>query len=407
MSLYHCQTPFQLILPAEGVPLPIEKLFRFQEGHSWTKALESVQEWVNQGARDRLPLRGITFGHLEQVLDQLHNQGYKPRYDWDLKTRTAVLRMPSHLHEIPGLWFSDQVKEVVNPKLTNASVCGTPLVVAGGSVDMPVSPSTEKEGSSVVPDQSFHLMQIKSDGQRFYVQDAPRIIVETSASESRSHIIAKIFKYLYDTDYGVHAVIICDMQNTPSRVDGYGSRKPFKAEIAVWVRKEFGLLASEQLFDECYGGDKHAAYQADSVVPAANEGSDGGSESNWGSQETSGDDSDSTSTDMNSTQSSYVPPFDPNARTHFRYAPEDPQHKQWIYCRSPTWIPVYDENAVGQEGPQPELILDVYDILRPCAQFPGHHITDRTISIPLDALCDRLKEVVWKIRNPPQPQPQP
>ncbi|CAE6474855.1 unnamed protein product [Rhizoctonia solani] len=381
-----------------------------EKQHPFPELMESVLKWVDQGVPrcpDRFHLRDITFEDFERVLDRLHNLGRKPRYDWDSKTHTAVLRMPSLLHETPGLWFVQQVERVVSPKVTDVSVCGTPLVVAGGPVDTQVGPSTGKGGSTVVPDQSFFLIQIDTDGEQVYVQDAPRMIFETSASESRRHIIEKVFKYLYDTDYGVHAVIICDMQNVPSQVNGHGSRRPFKAEIAVWVRDEFGLLASKHLFDECYGGDKHTGYQANSMVHGANEGSDGDSESNSGNQESGGDDSDSTSTDMNSTQSSYEPPFEPDARTHYRRAPEDPQRKQWIYCRSPTWIPVYEENVAGQEGPQSELILDVYDILRPCAQFPGHLITNRTISIPLDSLRDRLKSVVWKIRNPPRPRPAP
>ncbi|EUC63679.1 hypothetical protein RSOL_515520 [Rhizoctonia solani AG-3 Rhs1AP] len=326
------------------------------------------------------------------------------RYDWDSKAHTAVLRMPSRFHEIPGAWFTKQVDNVVNPKITNKSVCGTPSLVTSGSVDIPVGPSTGIGESSVVPDQSYDLMQIDADGEEVYVQETQRIVIETSASESRRHIIEKLFKYLYETDYHVHAVVICDMQNVPSRANGHGSNRQFKAEIAVWVREELGLASKNPLLDECYGGDKHAGYQANSPVPAANEVSDGENGSNLGSWESDGDDSDSTSSSMDSTQS-HDSPFDPQARKYHRRDPRDPQRKQWIYRRSPTWIPVYDENVAGQEGPQSELVLDVYDILRPCTQFPGHHITDRTISIPLGGLRDRLEMEVRMIRNPPPDSP--
>ncbi|EUC63677.1 hypothetical protein RSOL_515400, partial [Rhizoctonia solani AG-3 Rhs1AP] len=377
MSLHHSQTQ-----------IPPEKQ------HPFPKVMESVLKWVDQGTPDRLFLRDITFEDLERVLDRLHNIGRKPRYDWDLETHTAVLRMPSILHEIPGEWLNDRIKEVVGPKITNKSVCGTPSLATSSAANIPVGPSTGKGGNSVAPDQSFHLMQINADGRKVRVQGAPRMIIETSASEARCHIIDKIFRYLYDTNYGVHAVVICDMQNVPSLADGHG--RPFKVEIAVWVRDECGLLASKkQLLDKCYGGDKHAGYQANTPVPAVNEVRDGDNGSNLDSQKSDRDDA------------TYKPPFDPQARKYCRPNPEDPQREQWIYRRSPTWIPVYDETVAGQEEPQSELILDVYDILRPCTQFPGHHITDRTISIPLDDLRDRLETEVWMIRNPPDSRPLP
>ncbi|KEP45325.1 hypothetical protein V565_287860, partial [Rhizoctonia solani 123E] len=269
MSLHHSQTQ---IPPEKQCPFP--------------KVMESVLKWVDQAAPrfpDRFHLRDITFQDLERVLDRLHNLGRKPRYDWDSKAHTAVLRMPSRFHEIPGAWFTKQVDNVVNPKITNKSVCGTPSLVTMGSSIVPVGPSTGIGGSTVEPDQSYDLMQVDADGKKVYVQSAPRMIIETSASEARCHIIDKIFRYLYDTNYGVHAVVICDMQNVPSLADGHG--RPFKVEIAVWVRDECGLLASKkQLLDKCYGGDKHAGYQANTPVPAVNEGRDGDNGSNLDSQ---------------------------------------------------------------------------------------------------------------------------
>ncbi|EUC63678.1 hypothetical protein RSOL_515410, partial [Rhizoctonia solani AG-3 Rhs1AP] len=104
MSLHHSQTQ-----------IPPEKQ------HPFPKVMESVLKWVDQGTPDRLFLRDITFEDLERVLDRLHNIGRKPRYDWDLETHTAVLRMPSILHEIPGEWLNDRIKEVVGPKITNKS----------------------------------------------------------------------------------------------------------------------------------------------------------------------------------------------------------------------------------------------------------------------------------------------
>ncbi|KAL5639769.1 hypothetical protein ACGC1H_006371 [Rhizoctonia solani] len=269
--------------------------------------------------------------------------------------------------------------------LAGVAICGAPWLVHRNAGEVRIGPLTRDQTSHVQPDQSLYLMQMYADGRKVHVQDAPRIIIETSASESRCHIINKVFKYLYETERA--------------------SSRPFKAEIAVWVREEFGLSTSNYPCDECYGGDKHNTYQANGLVLAASEGSvttgeiDENSGSNPRSQGSNGEDSDS---DTDSSQS-YEPSFNPLARTYYRRAPENPQHKQWIYRRSPTWIPVYDESLPAGQGLQSELILDVYDILRPCSQFPDYRITDRTISIPLGTLRDELELEVQRIRNPPAP----
>ncbi|KAL5639771.1 hypothetical protein ACGC1H_006371 [Rhizoctonia solani] len=137
--------------------------------------------------------------------------------------------------------------------LAGVAICGAPWLVHRNAGEVRIGPLTRDQTSHVQPDQSLYLMQMYADGRKVHVQDAPRIIIETSASESRCHIINKVFKYLYETERA--------------------SSRPFKAEIAVWVREEFGLSTSNYPCDECYGGDKHNTYQANGLVLAASEGS--------------------------------------------------------------------------------------------------------------------------------------
>ncbi|KDN34042.1 hypothetical protein RSAG8_12875, partial [Rhizoctonia solani AG-8 WAC10335] len=191
------------------------------------------------------------------------------------------------------------------------------------------------------------------------------------------------------------------------RVDSRKPIKPFKAEIAVWVRKGTGILAMDYPCDECYGGHNQNRH-GDNLSLTSNEGSDrigevhaGGKASGAGTNESDVDTGGNTSgfgenesdceggtrdTGTSTTQSVHNQ-FNPVARGYFRHAPENPHLKQWISRPSRTWTAVYDESIpTGQLGPQTGLGLDVYDMLRPCSRFPNHHITDRTITIPLGTL---------------------
>ncbi|KDN35199.1 hypothetical protein RSAG8_11774, partial [Rhizoctonia solani AG-8 WAC10335] len=278
-----------------------------------------------------------------------------------------------------------------------------------------------------MPDQSLCLMQVDADGNDVYVQEVPRIVLETSSSESLEHVINKAFKYLYETDYAIQAVVICNFTNTPSSpVDGRKSTiKLFKAEIAVWTREESGNLAIDYPHDRCYGGDKHNIHDVDNLLLTSNEGSNtfGGEsraadnasdladqKSDLGTDESNGGVGGSNSAENNSdieegsTDSSSTLSFNPNAQKYSRRVPGDPHHKQWIYLRSSTWTTVYDESITAGQEPEPVLELDVYDILRPCSQLPGDRISSlkRAISIPLGVLRKRLVVRVKEIRNTPQ-----
>ncbi|CAE6512340.1 unnamed protein product, partial [Rhizoctonia solani] len=184
-----------------------------------------------------------------------------------------------------------------------------------------------------------------------------------------------MFKYLFETS-GVHAVVICDLTNVPPRVvreTEFGTQpaNPFKAEIAVWSRKATGSVGSDYPLDPCY-------HQGESADHKVGDSGDSTSNSSFGQSHTD-------------PSSLVLDEFDHSAREYFRSDPNNPENQQRIYRRSAEWIVVCDESApTGQGGLQSELILDVYDFLRPCSQLPNSYIRDRDIVVPLKALRSRL-----------------
>ncbi|KAL5639768.1 hypothetical protein ACGC1H_006371 [Rhizoctonia solani] len=120
--------------------------------------------------------------------------------------------------------------------LAGVAICGAPWLVHRNAGEVRIGPLTRDQTSHVQPDQSLYLMQMYADGRKVHVQDAPRIIIETSASESRCHIINKVFKYLYETEYAVHAVIVCDMQTY--HLEGTGAHPAGRSRL----RLPFGFV---------------------------------------------------------------------------------------------------------------------------------------------------------------------
>ncbi|KEP46493.1 putative transmembrane protein [Rhizoctonia solani 123E] len=224
------------------------------------KLLNSVISWLDQGALDRLHLKDIGVEEFENILQNLSTRGVKVRYDWDRTSRTVVIRLVSKLHEVPGGWFVGEVMPRVNTHLRTTTICGNPSVASIGSAGVELGPSTGVEGEpekGLLPDQSLDLMQVDANGEEISVQLNPRVVIETSASESRQHMMEKIFKYLYETNYAVHAVVVCDLTNVPPHTvcnvaSGTRPTKPFKAEIAVWTRRKTGLPDLDGPLDPCY-----------------------------------------------------------------------------------------------------------------------------------------------------------
>ncbi|CAE6458138.1 unnamed protein product [Rhizoctonia solani] len=304
----------------------------------------------------------------ERILQDLHSRGLKLRYDWDQKSRTAVLKMPTSIHERVGAFFGREGADFIDGGLERLSICGNPFMAPIGSPDIPIGDN----GSTVCPDQCLCLMQQDADGQEVFVQDDPRVIVETAVSETRSHVMAKVLSCLHEMR-GLQAAVVCDMKNIPPRTF-HGARssskvaQPFLAEIAVWTRKAVGPLDP----DPCYHREELGDHKLGDTV-----GFTGGlvlDQSHiYSSSPVEGDG------------------FNERAREYFRKDPKYPHELQSIVRRSEEWITLYDASVPIVRGePEPELVFDVYDFLRPCSRFPHSYISDRKISVPLGVLRRRL-----------------
>ncbi|CAE7161840.1 unnamed protein product [Rhizoctonia solani] len=340
--------------------------------------LSCILRWYDEGAPGLLHLRNVDFNGFGSTFEGL-------RFDWDQSTGTVTVRSPPTLYEIVGGWFSRTPVDAINEKLAQVAICGRPSVEPRGSPGVMVghSPQVAMEyRSRVKPDQSLYLLQVDEDGELVEVQrTAPRIVLETSGTESRQYAIEKAFKYLYETDGAVQAVIICHMTDMSS-----STPKPFKAEMAVLRRKETGDVDKDSPLEQCY---HHGALDNHPTSHGFTGDSDYGTNTN----------TESNTACLVSDNSENGAKFDALAREYSRIDPNTHQ-EQRICCGSPGWIVVYDE-----DGPEPledpTIELDVYDILRACCQRPNDYIMDRRITVPLGRLRRSLFLEVQAIRDPP------
>ncbi|EUC65937.1 hypothetical protein RSOL_502950, partial [Rhizoctonia solani AG-3 Rhs1AP] len=396
MPLVHHQTQPPYNHKAQGTPLfPIKISANAIKDISPTnKLLSSILSWLDQGALRPLRLQSVDFVEFENVLRQLPYLGVKPRYDWDTTSRSVTLRIPTEFHEVLGGWFIPEVSPLINEKLSQTALCGHPRMISIGSAALVVSDRMGEGQKGMMPDQSLYLKQINSNGKRVHVQRAPRLIFETSASESRRHIIEKVFEYLFEM-IGVQTAVICDLTNVPPQAQSTTfdatSAKAFKAEIAVWSRKATGFVDLDYPLDPCYHREELGAHKLGQVLTDS-----------W--------DTSYLESKANPAAVCHLVPgrkFDSCAREYSRPNPSNPAEEQRIYRRSPDWIVLYDEStSTGPEEPQP-LIFDVYDFLRPCSQHPNSYIPDRSISIPLGDLREEFMTSLQRRRDPLLEAPMP
>ncbi|EUC65940.1 hypothetical protein RSOL_503180, partial [Rhizoctonia solani AG-3 Rhs1AP] len=373
------------LLRIHKAPLSIARYSTARYGSSLTNKLSSSV--LGQGAPSLLRPQPVNFRGFETVLRQLSYLGVKTRYDWDTRSHTGKSESPTELHELPGAWFIQDAAPLINEKLLQTALCGHPRMTCLGSAGLRVGDRMGERQKGVVPDQSLYLKQINSNGKRVHVQRAPRLIFETSASESRRHIIEKVFEYLFEM-IGVQTAVICDLTNVPPQAQSTTfdatSAKAFKAEIAVWSRKATGFVDLDYPLDPCYHREELGAHKLGQVLTDS-----------W--------DTSYLESKANPAAVCHLVPgrkFDSCAREYSRPNPSNPAEEQRIYRRSPDWIVLYDEStSTGPEEPQP-LIFDVYDFLRPCSQHPNSYIPDRSISIPLGDLREEFMTSLQRRRDP-------
>ncbi|CUA69733.1 hypothetical protein RSOLAG22IIIB_08654 [Rhizoctonia solani] len=333
-------------------PVPSDAIPRKAEENLPPRKLpSSVRSWIDQGAPGRLRLQGIDYEELKGILCKLDNLGIRTRFDWDNESRTAVIRGLTELHKEAESWFGDQVAPLIKQKIEQVAICGRPSISIWGSEPLRVGSRITKDQSRLTPDHSLSHMHFNTNEILEYVSGVsmpPRVIFEIVESECYYLMIEKVFKYLYDM-IGVHTVVLCTMTNIPYPTNSgaeLAKPKPFKAGIEVWTRKADGLVGDHKLAEDLITRPDFEPNHADasSLVPAE---------------------------------------FKDRAGEYFRPDPNNPDRKQRIYRRSSEIVLCDESVPTGQEKLNPELILSVYDVLRPCRRFPDRYIRDRDVVIPL------------------------
>ncbi|KEP46370.1 hypothetical protein V565_202600, partial [Rhizoctonia solani 123E] len=268
MSLAHHRSQLLRNHKAQITPIStIRYSIKARNEPSLTNKLSSSV--LGQGAPGLLrPQPGNVRG-VEIVSRQLSYLGVKTRYDWDTRSHTKAGGAPTELHELPGVWFLRCAMPLINEKLSQTALCGRPSLVTKGSVGLRVGGRMGEGQKGVVPDESLYLAQIDSNGDEIQVQGAPRLIIETAGSESRRHVIEKVFEYFFEM-IGVQTAVICDLTNVPPQAQSTSDARPakaFKAEIAVWTRKATGFVDLDYPLDRCYHREELGGHKLGQVIP--------------------------------------------------------------------------------------------------------------------------------------------
>ncbi|KAG8684617.1 hypothetical protein FRC08_013598 [Ceratobasidium sp. 394] len=325
--------------------------------------------------------------------------------------------MPTLFHEIPGVWLPTIVP-LVDAHIQRVALCGNPLVSGGGTFRVKTK---EHKGS---PDASIMLSHTRGDKHSIDPNlQVPRVVVETAHSQSTGSVMQKAWRYLYESNNAIHAVIVFVFNpKYPKKV---------RLQAGVWTREAIGTYADFQL-DGCHSpqsdhiprvveqSDEGHGGELDNEEP--NEGESSSQEVEAGDQGHVGHRVDAQPGTQASPQSApdsveARPTFLPEvvASHDFNSGPLTRATGRWflmqtkstaaalaIRRRSATPLTVYEENTEdgdGQEVLAEFLVLDVYDILRPCDAHPEKFISDRAIFIPLAALRKDCATQVCNSRN--------
>ncbi|KAG8690873.1 hypothetical protein FRC11_008463 [Ceratobasidium sp. 423] len=393
--------------------------------------LLDVCNWLRQGVPGVLQVQNISKEELEVLLLKIQELGVKLRYDWDIYSGTLTLRMGNEIHEHPGAWLAEY-SGPISDHLRDVTLCAVPLVRSIGSPSIYQGASlTEAERrpdriaavinrrSTKMPDMALGLSLWNSRQDYFVkVQDRPRVVLETSHSQSIGQVMEKTWVYLWEFGMEIHAVIVCDMNNI-------NSGEPFHARIAVWVRAVTNKAEVDWPTDPCFlelqEGEEHPAPSPSSPNTPPVEGLLPPSTYSPGSQNDPmlysdrqmGCDQHQEDQSGSSDTWSVLTPED-----EFYWPPGkgEIQADKLIWRRS-GWITVYhegnaevdalyreNENQPGSdtsESEPPALTLDVYDIMRVCTGLPNQAIKDRfrEIHLPLLPLHQTFRDHVKDLRN--------
>ncbi|KAF8595568.1 hypothetical protein BDV93DRAFT_564271 [Ceratobasidium sp. AG-I] len=280
--------------------------------------------------------------------------------------QTAAFRMASLIHERPGSWFADQ-RSVINKHLSQMALCGRPRVSFASNLRVP-KPNSAGHNT---PDQAL-LLDTYFANDEVHSPARPRIVLETSCSQTLESVMEKAWDFLYSFRNEVHAVIVCNM-NCPIT-----TKRDFRVSIGVWIRKPTHV--------------DHDGFPPE-VFPYAHE-------SRWRSAKVEMDQEEednaaladsSTSISDGGTSATFF--SEGNTRVddlEYNRTYTSPGKEKEIWRRSEK--PIEVESAVQDEpGPLEPLVLDAYDILLVCSQHLEGTIDGSEISLPPDELRDWIK----------------
>ncbi|KAG9097467.1 hypothetical protein FS749_006224 [Ceratobasidium sp. UAMH 11750] len=370
--------------------------------------IQQIKTWIDQGHQVPLVLRSITVKELPDLDSQLHLAGSKPRYDWCRETKTATFRMPTKLHECPGEWLADQAPWITS-QLRSVAKCGIPLVQSGGSahVRLPF-------WGLACPDKQLDLVLDLGLGIDRRIQiPFPRVVLETSYSQSLEDVVEKAWNYLFDSDDHIHAVIICDMDYPVT------SAKNFRASLSVWTREETGCISPaddwplEVLLDVPHEPEPGEAHSPDE-------------ESHLQHQEQGAQATHPISFSPSQQQTPEAPLASPvsssstavtgdTTRVNLNHQTHTVEDQKWTIIRRYGPVYVVDEQRDAQthaEGPQPRpfvLPLKVFDFLRVCPRHQDEKIPNYELQLPLQSLqqdiVTKLARMRAELERPPPKVP--
>lgn len=144
------------------------------------------------------------------------------RYSWCSQSKQLVVSMPHPIHEVLTDWVCEH-KATLQEVVQGHNICDTiePDLWMSGPSDYGLA------GYVYQPDQGICVLNKKTMS---WVQGGfPLTVFEVANSQTREAAKTKAWRWLWDTDYKVQAVVIYNLQHPISK-------KPFRADISVWVR---------------------------------------------------------------------------------------------------------------------------------------------------------------------------
>ncbi|KAG9126806.1 hypothetical protein FRC07_001879 [Ceratobasidium sp. 392] len=388
-------TPSESILQAEAWYKPsISPLTRAEidEGSATVvlshttleESLQRLRAWILAATPGLFKIRDIGAAEGSKLEQLLACEGLRPRYDWYSEDRTAVFKMLSWVHDTPADWFILELPGLTN-ELRQACFCGTPTLSSIGS-----GGTKHTDGGRKEPDKGVMLTLLFEAGLPEGVSGPalvgipfPRIVWETSYSQSEEDARRKICSQLMFSERHTQVAILCNMKyKVTEKLD-------FWATIEIWVRIE-----KEDDMDARFPFEiTPFEHTPRATTTSSAHGAGGG-----------GDNASSESPVLSSHSASSTSAVSEADET--RVEEVWPEQAPTIRRR---WGPavLVNENPNSKGAPQSlprpgeALPLHVYDFLRVCPfhDTEEYWMADRELLLPLDALKSQIELTVAVTRN--------